>query len=356
MNWSGYMRYLLGVTTCIALACYGFILILDPYQNVPFSPHFDRAPVATNQRFSYPSIARNDAFDSAIIGTSTSRLLDPRAIGTRSGGRFANLAMNSATTYEQRRMLELFLRHHPNARYIVLGIDETWCGRDSEADKYTFRAFPEWMYDEVAWNDLFYLFNDKALEDAVRMLELLNGKRSPKYRPDGYRDFTTDFPPYDESAVAARLYRGRVRDMSSLAVAPGHPRPGWDLPRLAELDTLLAMIPAEVGIALVYPPLHAQYIARRRELFSECKARVLESVEQRPRFVVLDYLFGSEITLTDANYWDPVHFTPEVAALMAVDIDAALVGQAQASNIVRVLHDSLAKNAMMGARVSTPVW
>ena len=50
------------------------------------------------------------------------------------------------------------------------------------------------------------LFNDKALEDAVRMLEFVAGRREEKYRIDGYRDFTADFPPWDAERVASRLY------------------------------------------------------------------------------------------------------------------------------------------------------
>ena len=101
MGWSRYLKFVLGSALMVAVVIYAFILVLDPYQNVPFSPALNRAPVSTNQRFSYPSIARDPGFDSVVIGTSTSRLLDPRLLGELTGASFAYLSMNSATAYEQ---------------------------------------------------------------------------------------------------------------------------------------------------------------------------------------------------------------------------------------------------------------
>lgn len=326
MNWTRYTRRLLAWAVSFAGLLYAFILVLDPYQNVPFSPALDRAPVATNQRFSYPSIARNPAFDALIMGTSTSRLLDPQSLGAALDARFANLAMNSATAYEQRRIHELFVRHHPDLRYLVLGVDEVWCTRKPDPDPYTFRAFPEWMYDENAWNDLLYLFNDKALEEAVRMLELVLGFREPKYRPDGYRDFTADFPSYDPAAVARRLYKRAPSGTPSATVLPARAHPEWDFPLLDDLAALLADTPDRTRVVLFFPPLHAHYLERQAETFAECKGRVLELAAARPGVAVLDYLYVSPLTLDDANYWDPLHFTRAVSRLIESDVAAAVGG------------------------------
>ena len=96
---------------------YVFVAVIDPHDNLFISPDWERAVINTNQRFSYPAIARNPDFDSAVFGTSTSRLLKPSTLGRHLGGRFANLAMNSATAYEQSRMFELFMRHHSDPRH-----------------------------------------------------------------------------------------------------------------------------------------------------------------------------------------------------------------------------------------------
>ena len=74
-----------------------------------------RAPVATNARFSFPALARSAKFDSAVFGTSTSRLLRPVMLDPEFGARFANLAMNDATAYEQARILRRVRAAHPPA-------------------------------------------------------------------------------------------------------------------------------------------------------------------------------------------------------------------------------------------------
>ena len=87
-----------------------FVSIIDPNDTLALSPPFDRYPAATNQRFSYTSIARSPTFDSLILGTSTTRMLEPAHLNKALRVNLANLSMNSATWWEQEQILELFLR------------------------------------------------------------------------------------------------------------------------------------------------------------------------------------------------------------------------------------------------------
>jgi hypothetical protein len=313
MNWSRYLKFMLGSALMFAVVIYAFILVLDPYQNVPFSPALNRAPVSTNQRFSYPTIARDPGFDSVVIGTSTSRLLDPRLLGELTGASFANLSMNSATAYEQTRLFELFLRHHPAMRFLVVGIDEVWCATGRDAEKYTFRDFPEWMYDENRWNDLTYLLNDKALEDAVRMFELLIGKREGKYRHDGYRDFTLGFPAWDEKVVGAKLREVREPGRKLGMPVPGWKHPDLDFGSLLELQGILQRLPATARTVLFLPPLHGGYIEAAADRLGECKGRLLSLLTTLNRTAMLDMMVISPATLDPHNYWDPLHVTRDAA-------------------------------------------
>ncbi|MEQ8232441.1 MAG: hypothetical protein RLW61_09435 [Gammaproteobacteria bacterium] len=338
MNWVRVIRRLLAWAVGFAAALYAFILVLDPYQNVPFSPALPRAPVATNQRFSYPAIARDGDFEALIMGTSTSRLLDPARLGELAGARFANLAMNSATAYEQRRLHALFVRHHPAMRYLVLGIDEAWCQLGPDTMQYTFRAFPEWMYDERTWNDLAYLFNDKALEDAVRMLELLLDAREPKYRRDGYNDFTADFAARGRAPVHRRLYGSEPAGaIAEAAVLPAPGPPSWRFGALEQLPALLRATPAGARTVLFFPPFHARQIAAHADRLAACKHHLVALTADIPDLAVLDYMFVSPLTRDDDNYWDPLHFTREVATRIERDVAAVLDGRAPAGDSLRVL-------------------
>ena len=326
MRFETWLRVALASTLLLGALAYGFILLLDPYQDVPFSPPLARAPISTNQRYSYPAIARSPAYDSAVVGTSTMRLLDPARLDAGSGARFANLAMNSATAYEQGRILELFLRHHPAPRVVVLGNDGTWCNRRDDVADYTFRAFPEWMFDDHRWNDLLYLFNDKALEDAVRMVEYLAGAREAKYRPDGYRDFTLDFGRYEPRAVKRRLYKARPKPAEQGDALPRLAHPGWRYPLLDELAAHVTRIPAATRVVLIYPPVHDHYLQTMAVNVGECKARTAALLASRADLVTLDYMRPTALTRDDGNFWDAVHTTAAVARRIEDDVVAVLGG------------------------------
>jgi hypothetical protein len=328
MSWRRFLGLTLALFALFSLACYGFILVLDPYQNVPFSPALPRAPVAQNQRYAYPALARQPRFDSAIVGTSMVRLLNPARLDALLGARFVNLAMNSATAFEQLRMNELFLRHHPQAKFLVYAIDDSWCRVATEPDRYTFRDFPEFMFDENRWNDLLYLFNDKALENAVRMLELLNGRREPKYGPDGYFDFTRDFGAYDLARTRQRIYGSPTPPAAPPPLDLG-PTTGGNATPMANLELLPALLgaaPADARVVLLMPPMHVWHQQGNAANYRECKARVLDIVGAGPPVIVLDYLLDSPVTRDDENYWDAIHYGDGVASAIEQDIAAALAG------------------------------
>src|ERR1700755_3484157 len=78
------------------LAAALFILLLDPYDMVPFSLPIERPLVSGSQRFAYPQAMRSKRFDSIIVGSSTARLIDPERLNGPFGARFANMAMNAS--------------------------------------------------------------------------------------------------------------------------------------------------------------------------------------------------------------------------------------------------------------------
>ena len=315
-SWSTYLKtFIVTVFLSVALV-YLFIVLVDPYDNVPFSLPIERAPISTNRRFAYPSLARKKDFDSAIIGTSTARLLKPERLNQLTGDNWVNLAMNSATAYEQMQMLELFLRHHVEPKNIVIGIDDAWCHPANEVQKFTFRPFPPWMYDENPWNDLLYLFNDKALENAVRLVEFLSGKRKAKYDRTGYRDFTEDFGEYDLKIVRER-FRSLAKkslDLShdDLVVANDEQVTRGRRFTFASHEFLRALS-KEHRITIIFMPLNGSYLAGDKPRYEACKRGVLQAVSEIPNIRQIDQMTINASTLDIENYWDPLHFRTEVA-------------------------------------------
>ena len=107
-------------------AVYAFVVLVDPWDTLPLSPPAPRVPISSNARYSFPALARSQRFDSIVLGTSTARLLQPAQLDGPFGAHFANLAMNSATAWEQTQLLRVFLRAHTNPRAVLIGLDQQW--------------------------------------------------------------------------------------------------------------------------------------------------------------------------------------------------------------------------------------
>ena len=157
----------------VAGAVYAFVVLVDPFDCLPLSPPADRVPVASNARFSFPALARSGKFDSAIIGTSTSRLLRPAVLNPEFGAHFVNLAMNDATVYEQSRLLSVFARAHPTARMVMIGLDVRWCVTGETYQKLTPRPFPAWLYGGNPWIGYGKMFNLYAVQEAGQQFGVL---------------------------------------------------------------------------------------------------------------------------------------------------------------------------------------
>src|SRR5262245_46137750 len=100
-GWLRFVRIFLGAFLgALALGAL-FILLVDPYDVVPFSLPIERPLVEGNQRLAYPRLIKSKRFDSIIVGSSTARSLDPEQLNGPFGARFANLATAGGLAGEQ---------------------------------------------------------------------------------------------------------------------------------------------------------------------------------------------------------------------------------------------------------------
>ena len=169
-EWRRFLRILVATAAVAGAVVWLFIMGVDPYSTLPVSaPFFDRGPVDGNARYAFPV-----AGPQRRLRQRRFRHLDQPAAAA--GGAEPGLrrplrqpAMNSATSYEQTRLLEVFLRHHPAPRVIAIGLDVQWCLTAPMDQKITFRRFPAWLYDEVwpgRWRDYLHMFDMYSLEKA----------------------------------------------------------------------------------------------------------------------------------------------------------------------------------------------
>ena len=331
-RWPRFLRVLLGFATVPLVLAYAFIALVDPWGVLPASLPLDRVPVSTNQRFSYAMLARDPRFDSAVIGTSTARLLRPQDLDTTFGGRFVNLSINAGTAWEQAQLLDLFARSRPAPRRVLIGLDMVWC-ETGPLRRLTPRPFPEWMYAGSPWRGYLEILNLYAAEEAGKQAGAALGFVRPRYGRDGYTNFLPDDSLYDAARAAAQL----VPPSSPPAQ---HPAPRFDFAPHALLVRALAVLPPQTEVLAFFAPYHRSLQPQPgtigEQQWEACKAEIASILRARPRTVLADFMIDSSITREDTNYWDPQHYRVPIAQQLVRDLGAAAAGRGGADYVLTI--------------------
>ncbi|WP_244458143.1 hypothetical protein [Roseomonas fluvialis] len=322
-RWARFVRRLLGTAATLVVVVYAFIALVDPWGMLPLRLPLPRETVTTNQRFSYPMLARDPRFDSVVIGTSSARLLRPPELDQAFGGRFANLSMNSGTAWEQSQILALFTRSHPAPRTVLVGLDMVWC-ESGPLRRLTPRPFPDWMYGANLWRGYAEILNPFAAEEAGKQALAMLGLARPRYGRDGWADFLPDDARYDAPRAAA-----------GLVPPPSEPAPAgtpvFDFPQHALLAERLAALPPSTRVLLFLVPYHVSLqpqpgtLEERR--WAACRRDIAAIARARPGTILADFMFPSSITREGTNYWDPQHYRIGIADRLVRDLAEAAAGR-----------------------------
>jgi hypothetical protein len=330
--WRRFLRTLLVTALAAGGAVWLFIVGVDPYANLPLSwPFFDRGPVDGNARYAFPALARSPAFDSALFGTSSSRLLRPAVLDPAFAARFANLSMNSATSWEQMRLLGAFLARHPAPRVIAIGLDLEWCLTPSLDEATTFRGFPAWLYDESwpgRWADYRHMFDLYSLEKAGQAFGQWTGMRPRIYGRDGYTRFVPPDDQYDATRAMTHIAGVAPWDVSAGMTSPAET---WAMPPVERLRAALATLPPTTLKLLFFLPYNLHFIATEpgpaQAGQAECKRRIGRLAAATPNTVAVDFMIPSPITSNDTNYWDVHHYRTGIADRIVADLARAARGE-----------------------------
>lgn len=331
VNWLRFMRRFAVIFVAALAGAYTFVLLVDPYHVVPFSLPFDRPIVSISYQFMYPQVVRSHKFDSLIVGTSTSRLLDPAVIGAALHVRLANLAINSATPWEQKTMVEYFERQVGPPKALIIGIDWVWCDPHIDRVRHIQPGWPDWLYDDDPWNDYLYLLNEPTLEIAVRMAGNKMGLVRERVRFDGFEVFTPPESSYDLARAREHIWQGRARELPPDLPPPKlseNERAALQFPVLEWMSAMMSDLPASTVKILAFMPVHVVAQpwpgTKAAAVEAECKARIADIGRSRGAKVI-DWRIASSITRDDRNYWDNLHYRLPIAQRLAQDLIEAVV-------------------------------
>jgi len=363
-GWRTFLHVYVFLLAALFVGGYAFIVVVDPYDSIPFSPKWERVPVDRDQAYFYPALARSARFDSAVIGTSTVRLLKPAELNPHLNSRFVNLAMNAATVFEQEAIFDIFIRHHPTPKTVIFGVDHLYFEeKNYQAHLGQKGYWPEWLYDRNPYNN-FPTYRLKTLKHAWREFLTIAGLETYKYGRDGYTDFTKPLDEYDLQRARVKIY-GTVAPKPIRAVEPPvrlSPEAilAMQFPAMEVLARMLDKLPAETVKILFVTPFHhyAQPPPGSEEeiRWREFLWRLTDLARNHPGTWLLDFNIVSPITTEDAHYWDTGHYTVVVASQLAALIAEGVHGGTGNDDYVRLYPagDSTAPDASSRMGVGAP--
>ena len=319
-DWKSYWKTFLLTGIGLCLLIYGSFYIIDPYDCYPFSIKGERGPVSSDARYFHTLLARSSRFDSAVIGASTCRNLQPRQLDPLFYATFVNLSFNAASAYEQARMFDLFIRHHAHAKTIIWGLDMVWYKTQDEYSRFARpdEDFPEWLYvpDADRWKQPL-AFNLKNFDHSMDQLLFMLGLKQFEYGLDGFTPYRRKPMSLDQKRF--RIYGSTSPKVKQAVYPPAVISPkeltGLVFPAEAILKASLDRLPDQTEKIIFFPPYHYYHQpaegSREALVLAEFKHRVARLAERYHHIYILDFMIRSPFTTNDDLYFDIVHTTME---------------------------------------------
>lgn len=160
----------IAVSLSILLLCTaGLVILVDPFfqYHKPISSfHY----VIDNQLSQNAGMIKHFDYDSVILGSSMTLNFDTDLFAETLNLNTLKLSVNAAYPKDIHTMLSLVHKRHENLHTVFLCIDPSTYHAEPEITAY---PYPEYLYDENLFNDVYYLFNKDVLLDYILKPQIL---------------------------------------------------------------------------------------------------------------------------------------------------------------------------------------
>src|SRR6266542_3434265 len=304
----------LAATIVCLVAAAAFVVWIDPFQQYHLASRFAPRFYFLHHRYIDPGLAKNQAYDTVVSGSSIMENTRNDFVARTCGGSAVNLSMPAMSASEQRLMIETAFASHPLRRVImVLDFNEFAGGVDERQD--VAGPLPRYLYDRNPFNDLPYFLSWDVLVKAWRIAA---GDTSEKFTSDPNAAwFWGNVVRFGREQVLRGL------DLKNLNARYRQPQRTLEGMRASFEHNLLPLFQShpETEFDLVWPPysilVWVDFAQRDQVQVSlEFKRYVFEKTRELDNVRVFDLQSEAVITHDLDKYDDIYHFDPTINELL----------------------------------------
>ncbi len=308
----------------LAMGALSFLFCAFNYRMDPFQIYArdssDPPQFSGNERWQNAGLinsylAADPGYDAVIIGTSLSQNFVPSHVRATMGwGKVLKLCLAAGRPKERCAIFRKALRTG-RVKHVIWEICQFYIANDPDESHPSY-VFPDFLYDDDAFNDLKYLFNKTTAEFSLRkLLGRLQWQRDLDrlnfwMDPDLFAPFVTE-----DSLASLR---------ATLATHAGPPLESYRFtytPSFPSLErNLLDIIDAAPGVefCVFFPPVTTIWYAllepRERDRYLSMRRFLVERACARPNVRLFAFDTVAAITSELRNYKDLQHYSAEISA------------------------------------------
>ncbi len=292
------------------LSIIGINYTVDPLQQFRISSFYPIYFSLRQQRYLNPGLAKNYDYESLILGTSHANNFSlPEIEKELSFKKAIKFTIAGASAYEERRLLQLAIRHK-SPKNIFYGLD-VLAFAGNPVRKHS--SFPEYLYEESIVDSLIYLLKfDTTKRSFQAIIKPYTEKNTLKFRFDYmYEDH---YAENDKFAKALMLNHPNAISQDKKIYSFKIFKQSFD-------ENILNIIRStpEVNYTIFYPPysiLAYQKMNERGILEDVLKFKkyIYKSLNPLPNVVLYDFQIAKEVTHNLNNYKDYTHYHRDIAS------------------------------------------
>lgn len=189
------IKYTLAVLFLIAM----IMVIIDPFSHFHM-PFWGFEAVATDERSALVGLAKNDSYDTALIGSSMSEnFIDSWFEYGKFGNNAVKFCLQGAHFDDYEIILDEVITH-PELKNVVFGLDNYILTDDPKEQEVT---IPDYLYNNNIFDDSHYLWNKSALLEYLPVFIINNIKEN--YSDDNAYVWENLFPYGRAAALASYM-------------------------------------------------------------------------------------------------------------------------------------------------------